>query len=56
MKRLFHQVDVFSAVPLKGNLLAVVHAAEGLDEATIGGDLVCCVADQVGLPAPGAGE
>jgi predicted PhzF superfamily epimerase YddE/YHI9 len=35
MKHLFHQVDVFSAVPLKGNPLAVVHAAEGLDEATM---------------------
>jgi hypothetical protein len=28
MKRRFHQVDVFSAVPLKGNPLAVVHAAK----------------------------
>ena len=35
MKRRFHQVDVFSAVPLKGNPLAVVHAAQGLDEATM---------------------
>jgi PhzF family phenazine biosynthesis protein len=35
MRRRFHQVDVFSAVPLKGNPLAVVHAAEGLDEATM---------------------
>jgi PhzF family phenazine biosynthesis protein len=33
MKRRFHQLDVFSAVPLKGNPLAVVHAAAGLDEA-----------------------
>lgn len=34
MKRRFHQVDVFSAVPLKGNPLAVVHGAQGLgDEA-----------------------
>jgi PhzF family phenazine biosynthesis protein len=32
MKRRFHQVDVFSAVPLKGNPLAVVHAAQGLDD------------------------
>ena len=32
--RAFHQVDVFTAVPLQGNPLAVVHAAEGLpDEA-----------------------
>ena len=28
----FHQLDVFSAVPLKGNPLAVVHDADGLDE------------------------
>lgn len=35
MRRRFHQVDVFTAVPLKGNPLAVVHAAEGLDEATM---------------------
>jgi PhzF family phenazine biosynthesis protein len=35
MKRRFHQLDVFSAVPLKGNPLAVVHAAEGLDDATL---------------------
>ncbi|CAD5370143.1 Phenazine biosynthesis protein PhzF [Rubrivivax sp. A210] len=33
MKRAFHQLDVFSAVPLKGNPLAVVHAAQGLSEA-----------------------
>lgn len=33
MKRRFHQLDVFSALPLKGNPLAVVHAAEGLDDA-----------------------
>jgi PhzF family phenazine biosynthesis protein len=33
LKRPFHQVDVFSAVPLKGNPLAVVHAAQGLSEA-----------------------
>jgi PhzF family phenazine biosynthesis protein len=32
LKRPFHQVDVFSAVPLKGNPLAVVHAAQGLTE------------------------
>ena len=32
MKRRFHQVDVFSAVPLRGNPLAVVHAADGLDD------------------------
>ena len=35
MRRAFHQVDVFSAVPLKGNPLAVVHAADGLDDATM---------------------
>ncbi len=35
MKRRFHQLDVFSAVPLMGNPLAVVHAAQGLDEATM---------------------
>jgi PhzF family phenazine biosynthesis protein len=35
MKRRFHQVDVFSAVPLKGNPLAVVHAAEGLSDDTM---------------------
>jgi PhzF family phenazine biosynthesis protein len=35
MKRRFHQVDVFSALPLKGNPLAVVHAAHGLDDATM---------------------
>jgi PhzF family phenazine biosynthesis protein len=33
MRRRFSQVDVFSAVPLAGNPLAVVHAAEGLDDA-----------------------
>jgi PhzF family phenazine biosynthesis protein len=35
MKRRFHQLDVFSAVALKGNPLAVVHAAQGLDDATM---------------------
>jgi PhzF family phenazine biosynthesis protein len=35
MKRPFHQLDVFSAVPLMGNPLAVVHAAQGLDETTM---------------------
>jgi PhzF family phenazine biosynthesis protein len=35
MKRRFHQLDVFSAVPLKGNPLAVVHAADGLSDATM---------------------
>jgi PhzF family phenazine biosynthesis protein len=35
MQRRFHQLDVFSAVPLKGNPLAVVHAAQGLDDATM---------------------
>jgi PhzF family phenazine biosynthesis protein len=33
MKRRFSQVNVFSADPLSGNPLAVVHAAEGLSEA-----------------------
>ena len=35
MRRRFHQVDVFTARPLKGNPLAVVHAAEGLGEDTM---------------------
>jgi PhzF family phenazine biosynthesis protein len=35
VKRRFHQVDVFSAVPLMGNPLAVVHAAQGIDDATM---------------------
>ncbi len=30
--RRFHQLDVFSAVPLKGNPLAVVHGAQGLSD------------------------
>ena len=30
MKYRFTQVDVFSATPLKGNPLAVVHDADGL--------------------------
>ena len=34
-QRLFHQLDVFSAVPLLGNPLAVVHAAQGLSDATM---------------------
>jgi PhzF family phenazine biosynthesis protein len=33
--RRFHQVDVFSAEALKGNPLAVVHAAAGLDDARL---------------------
>lgn len=32
MKRRFHQLDVFSAEPLMGNPLAVVHAAQGLSD------------------------
>ena len=32
MKRRFHQLDVFSRVPLRGNPLAVVHAADGIDD------------------------
>jgi len=35
MQRLFHQLDVFSAVPLKGNPLAVVHHAQDLDDGTL---------------------
>jgi PhzF family phenazine biosynthesis protein len=35
MARRFHQLDVFSAVPLKGNPLAVVHGAQGLSDATM---------------------
>jgi len=35
MKRRFHQVDVFTAVPLRGNPLAVVHAADGLSDDTM---------------------
>ena len=34
-RRRFHQLDVFSAVPLKGNPLAVVHAAQGLEDGTM---------------------
>ena len=33
MKRRFHQLDVFTALPLRGNPLAVVHDAQGLDDA-----------------------
>ncbi len=35
MSRLFHQLDVFTDTPLKGNPLAVVHDAGGLDAATM---------------------
>ncbi len=35
MKRRFHQLDVFSAQPLLGNPLAVVHAAQGLSDDTM---------------------
>ncbi len=35
MRRRFHQLDVFSATPLKGNPLAVVHAAQGLADDTM---------------------
>ena len=31
----FHQVDVFSATPIKGNPLAVIAEADGLDDATM---------------------
>lgn len=34
--RRFHQIDVFTAVPLKGNALAVVHDATGLDDKSMG--------------------
>jgi PhzF family phenazine biosynthesis protein len=34
-RRRFHQLDVFSAVPLKGNPLAVVHAAQDLSDDTM---------------------
>jgi PhzF family phenazine biosynthesis protein len=34
-KRRFHQLDVFTAAALKGNPLAVVHAAQGLDDSTM---------------------
>jgi PhzF family phenazine biosynthesis protein len=37
MSRRFHQLDVFSATPLKGNPLAVVHAAQGLSDDTMAG-------------------
>lgn len=35
MQRRFHQLDVFSAVSLKGNPLAVVHNAQGLSDDTM---------------------
>jgi PhzF family phenazine biosynthesis protein len=35
LARRFHQLDVFTDTPLKGNPLAVVHDAQGLDEATM---------------------
>ncbi len=35
MQRRFHQLDVFSAVPLQGNPLAVVHGALGLSDDTM---------------------
>ncbi|MEI8266370.1 MAG: PhzF family phenazine biosynthesis protein [Betaproteobacteria bacterium] len=35
MTRRFHQLDVFTATALKGNPLAVVHDAQGLDDATL---------------------
>jgi len=35
MKRRFHQLEVFSAQPLKGNPLAVVHGAVGLSDTTM---------------------
>ena len=33
--RRFHQLDVFTSIPLRGNALAVVHDANGLDDATM---------------------
>lgn len=35
MSRAFHQVDVFGAAPYRGNPVAVVHDADGLDDATM---------------------
>jgi PhzF family phenazine biosynthesis protein len=35
VKRRFHEVDVFAAVALKGNPLAVVHAARGIPDSTM---------------------
>jgi len=35
MNRRFHQLDVFTMVPLQGNPLAVVHDAQGLPETTL---------------------
>ena len=35
MQRRFHQLDVFSAVPLQGNPLAVVHGAQDLPDHTM---------------------
>lgn len=32
IRRPYHQVDVFTSIPLKGNALAVMHDASGLDE------------------------
>ncbi len=34
-RRQYHEIDVFTATPLKGNPLAVVHDAAGLDDATL---------------------
>lgn len=36
-RRPFHQVDVFTDTPCKGNPLAVVHAAQGLSDAQMAG-------------------
>jgi PhzF family phenazine biosynthesis protein len=35
MSRAFRQVDVFTSAPLRGNPVAVVHDADGLDDATM---------------------
>ncbi|MFN8896054.1 MAG: PhzF family phenazine biosynthesis protein, partial [Betaproteobacteria bacterium] len=35
MPHRFHQLDVFSARPLRGNPLAVVHGADALDDAAM---------------------
>ena len=53
MPRRFHQLDVFTAIPLKGNPLAVVHDAQGLDDATMTGPrLVPALARDLQAMAP----
>jgi len=41
IERRFSQVDVFTAEPLQGNPLAVVHDASGLSDAQMAA-LACC--------------